>query len=168
MIAVTAPAVPARDPTTARPSAITTATMSWKARSVRNSSTVGSVGFADQRRAQAAVGKEVSDGDHGGSERDHAEGGRQEQVREHDRADEPDHLGGGRADRQQRRAYRPAFPDRRWAIRLGRLLDPPGLIAAASGSSRPTRPAPRHGVAPRWLSMVSISSAPRARPVRAC
>ena len=41
MIAVTAPVVPARNPTTATASAITTANMSWKARSVRSSSTLG-------------------------------------------------------------------------------------------------------------------------------
>ena len=43
MIAVTSPVVPARDPAAERPSAITSAAMSWTASSVRSSPTVGSV-----------------------------------------------------------------------------------------------------------------------------
>ena len=79
----------------------------------------GVAGPADQRRAKATVGKEITHRDHGESERDPAEGGRRKQVRQHQHADERDHLGSGGADRQQDRADCAAFPDPRWAFRLG-------------------------------------------------
>ena len=77
------------------------------------------VASADQRGAESAIGKEVADRDNGGSERHHPEGGRREQVREHEHADERDGLRAGCPDRQEERASRPTVAYGRRAFRRG-------------------------------------------------
>ena len=92
----------------------------------------GVVGSADQRGAEPPIGKEVTDRDHGGSERHHAErrsaraGARARACR---RTRPP---GAGRADRQEHRANRPTIAYRRRAFRRRGLLRPLGLIAMYS------------------------------------
>ena len=135
MIAVTAPVVPARNPTTATASEITSRQYELEGEERPELVDAGMIGPADERRTQPAIGKEVADCDHGGSERHHSERGRRELVREHDRADERDHLGARRAHRQQHRANRTAIPYRGRAFRLGWLRRPPHRPAASRSTA---------------------------------
>ena len=141
MIAVTAPVVPVRNPTTATASAITNANKSCKAMQRPELVQAGVVGPADERRSQTPIGKEVPDCDHSGSERHHAERGRRELVYEHERADESDHLSARRADRQQHGANCTAIAYGRRTLRAG--LQFHGASAKASiWHGRPERRGP--------------------------
>jgi hypothetical protein len=127
MIAVTPPTVPAWDPTAATPSAISHAKHELHGEK-RSEFVDGRIfGYADQRGAKLAVGKERADRDDGRSQRHHSERRRREQVREQQCADERGHLSGGLTGRQQHRADCASIAYVRRALGPRRLLYPRAL-----------------------------------------